>query len=593
MKNVSVLLPLLLLCGTAQPAFAADPAASTPAASDTAALRALEDAIEQNQLDTSFYAQFRAGKPVTRFMDYSLAPVRRQAANRTRWKAALARIDPERLSVTDRQTYEMLQFDTSDAAPDEAEYWLTFDLTSYQAPMILGIVNQVLAAQPLATPADAANYTRLAGEYAALLETLQAKLEAQKARGIYMPKAMLPVIRSTWTALAADTAALRPAEARLARLDAASRTRLGADLDRLIARRIVPAYAALNGAIGADYEAKAPTAVGIGQYPGGKEVYRRLIHRYATVAVTPEALHQQGLKAVADISARMQAIRTQLGFTGTSRAFYDKLSTDPRFLAKSPADVEATYWRYIKAIEPKVSSYFRTVPKAPYGVKRLPLAAEPGQTFGYYSQPTLAEPRGLYNYNGSNLDKRSLVNAGTLIYHELVPGHHFQIALQEESETLTPFRKHYMAGAFNEGWGEYAASLGIELGLYDTPEALYGRYVNEMFLAARLVVDTGMNHFGWDLEKTRAYMHEVTSLSDIEIASESLRYSVSLPGQALGYRAGYDEFWDLRRRAETALGTRFDIRDFHDVILAPGARPMPVVAADVDRYIAGGAAAAN
>lgn len=583
MNRAKILLPLLLLTGTATPALARAPQAAS-ATPDTAALRAIEDAIAQDALETSFHAQFREGKPITKFVDYSLTPVRAAAAKRARWKAALAKINPAGLSETDRQTRDILAFEYSGIAADEAEYWLTFDLTPYQAPFMISFVSQVLAGQPLATPADTANYTRLIGAYGTMLESLLTKLEAQKARGIYMPKAMLPVIRSTWTTLAGGTAALKPADDRLAKLDAASRAKLAAGIDGIIAKRITPAFVRINAAVGPDCEAKAPTAVGIGQYPGGKDVYRRLVRRYTTLDVTPEQLHKQGLDAVADISARMQAIRTQLGFTGTSRAFYDKLSTDPRFLAKTPADVEATYWRYIRAIEPKVGSYFRAMPKAPYGVKRLPLAAEPGQTFGYYGQPTTAEPRGIYNYNGSNLDKRSLVNAGTLIYHELIPGHHFQIMLQEENTALTPFRKRYMAGAFNEGWGEYAASLGIEMGLYDTPESLYGRYVNEMFLTVRLVVDTGMNYFGWPLEKARAYMHEVTSLSDVEIASESLRYSVSIPGQALAYRTGFDEFWRLRRGAEKSLGAKFDIRDFHDVLLSPGARPMSVVAADVDRY---------
>ena len=282
----------------------------------------------------------------------------------------------------------------------------------------------------------------------------------------------------------------------------------------------------------------------------------------------------------------MAAIREQLGFHGTAREFYNKISTDPRFIANTPADVEATYWRYIHAMEPKVPTYFHAFPKTPYGVKRLPEMSEAGQTFGYYGVPTPTEPKGLYNYNASNLPKRSLINAGTLIYHELIPGHHFQISTQYENPELSPYRKQYNVGSFNEGWGEYAASLGIEIQLYDSPEALYGRYINELFLAGRLVVDTGMNDLGWSLEKARAYMIELGSMSDIEVNSETLRYSVGMPGQALSYRIGYEEIWTLRRHAEHALGERFDIRDFHDVVLRGGSRPIPVLAQDVEAYIA-------
>mgnify|MGYP003631084980 CR=1 FL=1 len=576
---------LLLVLGTSAIPLMAHAQEAVDTAVDSGTLHAIENAIQQERLATEFMTQFRAGKPITRFADYSLAPLREETAHRALWKAALAKIDPARLGESDRRTYRILQFELSDIAPDETEYWLTFDLTPYQAPMLLGMVHQVMAAHPLATSSDADDYTRLVRAYATMLDTLVAKLEAQIDRGIYMPKAVLPVVRSTWTTLASGAGTLRPADTRLAQLDEGARVKMLADIGAVLAGQIDPAYARLQTLVDEKYEAKAPNAVGIGQYPDGKAAYQRLIHRYTTMPLTPEELHRHGLEAVADVSARMQDIRTKLGFTGTSRAFYDKLSTDPRFLAKTPAEVEATYQRYISAIEPKVPSYFRALPKAPYGVRRLPLAAEPGQTFGYYNPPNAAEPRGLYYYNGSNLEKRSLVNAGTLIYHELVPGHHFQIALQQENAALSPFRQNYRAGAFNEGWGEYAASLGIELGLYDTPEALYGRYVNEMFLAVRLVVDTGMNYFGWPLEKARAYMRDVTSLSDMEIDSESLRYAVNIPGQALAYRTGYDKFWALRHQAEKRLGTKFDIRDFHDVVLSPGARPMQVVEVDIEAYI--------
>jgi uncharacterized protein (DUF885 family) len=586
MKIDAAGLSLLLLASMAiQVAFA--PATQAARASSAAGdLHVIEEAIERDQLESSFYARFRAGKPVSAFEDYSLTPIRREAVQFELWNAALDKIAPTTLSEIDRQTYRILQFEFSNGAGDEVEYWLTLDMTPYLAPLTLGTADRVMAAQPLVTPANVAAYLRLVEAYATMLNTLAVKVAAQKARGIYMPKAVLPVVRSTWKTLAAGTTILQPAEIRTAGLDTAVKKRLAADVDRLLKNRIDPAYASLIALIDADYEAKAPVAVGIGQYPGGKAVYLRQVRRSTTIETSPEELYLRGLAAVADISARMQAIRSQLGFTGTSREFYDMLSVDPRFIANDTGEVEATYWRYVHAIEPKVSSYFRTVPKAAYGVQRLPLAAEAGQTFGYYSPPTPAEPRGLYYYNGSNLSKRSLVNAGTLIYHELVPGHHFAIASQEENDALTLFRKHYSVGAFNEGWAEYAASLGIELNLYDTPETLYGRYVNEIFLAARLVVDTGMNYFGWPLEKARAYMHEVTSLSDVEIESESLRYSTNWPGQALAYRVGYEKLWELRHRAEKALRDRFDIRDFHAVVLAPGSRPMPVVEQDVDAYIA-------
>ena len=574
----------LALASAAAPAVAA-PAVAQPSG-EAAKLLALTDAIEQDQLATSFYAQMRAGRPISGFADYSLAEVTRTEAKRRGWLRTLHAIDAKRLDAIDRETYEMVEFDLLNGSAGEAEYWLTFDLTAYQAPMVNGFVNQILAARPLTTAAEAADYTRLVGSYATMMESLTAKVGAQTAKGLYLPKPALPGIRATWSAIASGLDTVRPADARLAKLDPAARTKLLAAVDTVLSRRLQPTLARLTAMIG-PYEAKAPEAVGLGQYPGGKDLYLKLVRRYTTLALTPEEIHAIGEKDVADVAGRMAAIRRQLGSTDGARAFYDKISVDPRFLAKNTDEVEAIYNGYISRIVPKLPATFGTLPKAPYGVKRLPLAAEPGQTFGYYSEPTANEARGIYYYNGSQLDKRSTINAGTLIYHELMPGHHMQIAIQFENPALSPYRKQYQVGAFTEGWAEYAASLGIEMGLYDTPEGLYGRYVNEIFLTTRLVLDTGMNYFGWPLEKARSYMHDNTSMSDLEIASETLRYSTSIPGQALGYRIGYVKFWELRRKAEKALGPKFDLRAFHDVILLPGARPLAVVEQDVDAYIAG------
>ncbi|MGH8030851.1 MAG: DUF885 domain-containing protein [Luteimonas sp.] len=575
-------LPCLAASQATAPALVEPNLAPTQAAS-SAALNALAQQIQDDANRTYFAARMLARLPVDRFDDYSVAKVRDAVAQGKRWVVMLAAIKRDDLGDVDRATYDILKFELSGVGQDEQEYWLTLDLTPYQAPGNFNFAHQVLAGHPFTNAQDAEHYVSLVASYGAMLESLLQKLQTQTDRGIYIPRPALPVVRSTWTGIAA--ADLKPSDARVAKLDPASRERMGRELDRIIETSIEPRFARLQTMIGEDYSAKAPDAVGIGQYPGGKEVYAKLIRRYTTLALTPEQVHERGLAAVADVAARMKAIRDQLGIVGSAREFYEKLRVDPRFTAKTPADVEATFMRYIGAIKPKIPFYFNNTPKAPYGVERLALAVEAGQTFGYYSPPTAAEPRGLYYYNASDLPNRSLLDAGSLIYHELVPGHHFHVALQEENPDLSPFRKKYSVGAYTEGWAEYAASLPIEMGLYDTPEANYGRYMSEMFLAARLVVDTGMNHFGWPLEKARAYLHDVTSMSDTQIGSETLRYSTNIPGQALGYRIGYEKMWELRRRAERELGKKFDIRSFHDIVLKPGARPLPVLEVEVDGYI--------
>src|SRR5262245_36284925 len=202
---------------------------------------------------------------------------------------------------------------------------------------------------------------------------------------------------------------------------------------------------------------------------------------------------------------------------------------------------------YVQNILPKIDSYFMKLPNAPYGVKRLDPGLEASMTFGYYQVPTKADPKGYYNYNGSDLKDRSLLDAGSLIYHELIPGHHFQLNLQSENEALPPFRREGGQTAYVEGWAEYSSDLAEQMGMYRDPYDLYGRLTADMFLTVRLVVDTGMNYMGWSQEKAMQYMKENTLLSETQIRSESLRYSTDIPGQALAYKMGSKKIQELRK----------------------------------------------
>ena len=203
------------------------------------------------------------------------------------------------------------------------------------------------------------------------------------------------------------------------------------------------------------------------------------------------------------------------------KEFLDQVRADPRFIAASPEEVEERYMGYIEKIEPHIADYFDVLPEAPYGVRRLDPTSEATMTFGVYQLPTSVNPRGEYRYNGSDLQNRSLFSAQGLIYHELIPGHHFQLALANEREDLPRFRRETIGyGAFTEGWAEYAANLGKEMGVYENAYDLYGRLVMEMFISCRLVLDTGMNYFGWDLERAREYMSARVVYSDVEVATE-------------------------------------------------------------------------
>lgn len=572
--------------GVESPAPPRDQAAvDSPAAAE--ALRALADDIWASYLENSTYLRLQEGLPIERFEDLTLGEYHERQARTEAFRNRLAAIDASALGGDDLVTYEILEVELADVGATDDDYWLSFDITPYIGPYAFQFAQQALRAQTIADQASAAHYLELAGELADMVDQLNAKVAGQVERGIYLPKPALPAARATWEGVKAVVpAAIRVDDSRLAALSDEERAAFNGQIEELIGTRVVPGFDRLLEAIGSAYEARAPEAVGLSQYPNGDAVYRRRVRIETTLDLAPEQIHERGKAAVADISSRMQAIRDELGFAGTAQEFIEEIKQDPRFIAGSPEELEQRYLEYIHRLEPLLDTWFKYQPQAAYGVRRLPLASEAGMTYGYYNPPTADDPVGYYNYNASNLPSRSLVWAGSLIYHELLPGHHFHLATQNENENLRAFRRKYSVAAFTEGWAEYAASLGLEMGIYETPLERYGRYIAEMFLATRLVVDTGMNTLGWSLEEARQYMRERVIQSGAEIDSETLRYSTSIPAQALAYRLGYQKIWELRRRAEQALGESFDIREFHNTVLSDGAKPLPVLEAKVDRWIA-------
>ncbi len=245
---------------------------------------------------------------------------------------------------------------------------------------------------------------------------------------------------------------------------------------------------------------------------------------------------------------------------------------------------------FVNRVAPKVPQFYSKTPTAPYGVAALPANLAAGQTFGYYQGPTAANPRGTYFYNGSSPPTTSIITAGTLIMHELIPGHHFQISLQQENEALPAFRRaDFSVTAYVEGYAEYAAQLGFDMGLYGDPYDHAGRLMQDLMVSTRLVVDTGMNALGWSRERASDFMRKNTNLNDKQIASETLRYSCDLPAQALAYKIGELTMLRYRDDARKRLGSKFDIRQFHSWLIGSGTMTLDTLA-DHLRYEEGTAA---
>ncbi|WP_271077678.1 DUF885 domain-containing protein [Aurantiacibacter sp. MUD61] len=330
---------------------------------------------------------------------------------------------------------------------------------------------------------------------------------------------------------------------------------------------------------------RADEAPGIGGTPGGEAYYAYRVRSFTTTDMTPQQVHDLGLSEVARIRAEMEAVAAEGGFD-TREAFIEHLRTDPQYY---PED-EESYLEYTRALAKEIDGWmprlFGRLPRLPYSVEPIPAAVAPGNTTAYYERGSMATGQpGIYRLNLTELDQRPLWELPALGVHEAVPGHHHQIALQQELD-MHPLRANgSFFTAFVEGWGLYSERLGIEMGLYDTPAKEMGRLSYEMWRATRLVVDTGIHAMGWTRDEAVAYMLDNTALSEGNINAEVNRY-ITWPGQAVAYKIGELKIRELRTRAEEALGADFDLRDFHDTVLENGAVPLNVLEAHVDAWIA-------
>jgi len=566
-------------------AAAADSAERVSAASS--ALKKAQDSYTAFVERESLSLRTRRGLPVESLPDVSLEKAEKDAAFGRSLVQGLAGVSAADLTHEEQLSLEILRKEARALEEGASHWWLTFPLTPYTF-QFLG-VHPAFAAHPFRDRADADRYEKLLSAYAVFLRSLEAKVRAQAQRGIRIPKPELPLITGMIEPAARESGQnlFRVAPERLAGLPAADRDGFSARLAARIDAEVRPAARSLIDALGGDYAARAPDAVGLGQYPGGKDYYRYLVRRTTTLDVPPEEIHRIGLAAMDRINAELEEQRAKVKFAGTLAEFRQSLKKDPRFYAKTPDEVGERLMAAQNRILPRIPELFGKQPRAPFGVKRLEPALEASITFGYYQWPTPQDSKGYYKYNGTHLDERTMLGAGTLISHELVPGHHFQINLQFENESLPAFRKDSLGyTAFVEGWGEYSSFLAGELGMYDDPYDRCGRLLFDAFLTSRLVVDTGMNLLGWPRERAMAYMRENTIQSETEIATETLRYSSDLPSQALAYKMGMRKFVELRDKAKKALGASFDPRRYHDMILASGAVPMDLAEKKVDWFIA-------
>ena len=353
--------------------------------------------------------------------------------------------------------------------------------------------------------------------------------------------------------------------------------KLRADCIKAISDRVIPAYANLLKFFRNDYMPHARTTLSAEALPDGKAYYRQQIIEYTTLDLDPDSIHNIGLKEVARINDEMLTTMKATGFKGDFAAFQHFLRSDPQFYAKTPDELLMHAAWIAKRVDGKLRQFFGLLPRGRFGIEPVPEAIAPFWTAGRGSART-------YWVNTYDLPSRSLYNLTALTLHESAPGHSFQGSLVEEQKNVPDFRHEYIS-AYGEGWALYCEKLGKEMGIYQTPYDDFGRLSYEMWRAARLVIDTGVHHMGWTRAQAIKYLADHTALSQHEVETEVDRY-ISWPGQALSYKLGEIKILELRALAEKELGTKFDIRKFHDAVLDIGSVPLPVLEEHIKGFIA-------
>lgn len=563
----------------------------TSAAAQPSAVNALADRFWQWSLREFPVSATYAGVPGYDDQLGSVAPaaLARQADSLRAFLAELARLDVARLGGQERVTAEILALRWRDDLDELERRTIRIPVNAE------GGFHTSIAGLPKVTPArTAADIERYAARLAQVPRWFRehiAWMRQGMAEGYVPPRIILQGMESTMQVVTPDPEASlfwEPMRRLPATVPAAERERVRQLLRRAISDSVSLAYGQLLTFFTTEYLPKTRSTLAARELPDGAEYYRNRVRHFTTLPLEPDSVHQIGLSEVRRIRAEMDAVRKASGFTGDHAAFLRYLRTNPRFYPKTADELLGRARDIAKRVDHQLPAFFGRLPRQPYGVVPVPAHLAPKYTAGRYSgAPIGGTKAGEYWVNTTKLSSRTLYTLEALTLHEAVPGHHLQTALAQELDGIPEFRRRGYFSAFGEGWGLYTERLGIEMGFYRDPYSDFGRLTYEMWRACRLVVDTGIHWKGWSRQQAIDYMGANTALALHEVTTEIDRY-IGWPGQALAYKIGELEIRALRAQAERALGERFDIRAFHDVVLGSGSVPLPTLRRLVEDWIAAG-----
>ena len=577
-----------------RPAAAPAAAPAAKATNEAARLAALVDEYFEEQLRLNPVSATSIGDP--RYHDryeVSIAPEWRAQAEQVERDslARLQQLDPGKLSGQDLLTYQVFQSGRERRIEGFRFPSHLVPLNQfYSAPNSFAQLGSGNGMQPFVTVQDYDNFLKRIDGFVAWSDQAIVNMREGAQKGYTLPcvltERVLPQLAAHVVADPEESIYWGPVRNLPATFSAADRERLTDAYRTEIESQLVPAYRRLHDFMRDEYLPQCRTSVGLDALPDGKAWYEYLVRELTTTDLTPAQIHDIGLSEVRRIQDEMRGVMRQVDFKGTLQDFFVFLNSDPQFVHPSREALVQGYVDIKNRVDPQLPKLFEVLPKADYEVRAVEPFREKSAAGGSYQAASEDGSRpGIFYANAYDLKARPKWAMESLSLHEGSPGHHFQISIARERKELPRFRRFGGYTAYVEGWALYAESLGPDLGMYTDPYQYFGRLEGELFRAIRLVVDTGLHSKGWTREQVLAYIDANSATSEARRVAETERY-IAIPGQALAYKIGQLEISKLRARAEQALGERFDLREFHTAVLTDGARPLDVLEAKIDRWIA-------
>lgn len=565
------------------------PAAALAQQSPAQALHALFDrewdwTMQQNPTRASELGDRRWND---RWPDESLQAIEARHQHEVTVLEEVKRIDRAALTPADQLNYDLFRKDLEDGIAEYPFHWYLIPLNQRGG---IQTSNEIGDALRFTTIKDYEDWTARLNSFPTYMDQTIALMRQGIREHMQLPKVIMQripaQIEKQIVSDPSQSSYYKPFQHIPASFSEADRTRLQQAAQRAISQDLVPAFRRFHQFFVNEYLPACPDEVGIWKLPNGDAMYRYFVRHFTTTDMTPEQVHQVGLDEVKRIRAEMDKIKAQVGFQGSMADFFKFLRSDPQFFYHDPAALFEAYKATAKTIDPNLVKVFRVLPRTPYGVEEIPAISAPDTTAAYYRALAADGSRaGTYFVNLYKPESRPKWEMMALTLHESVPGHHLQIALSYEQGAIPKFRRYGSYDAFVEGWALYAESLGNDMGLYSDPYSKFGELSYDMWRAVRLVVDTGMHSMKWTRQQAIDFFMENAPRAELDIVNEIDRY-IAWPGQALGYKVGQLTIKELRAKASQELGLKFDLKEFHEVVLRNGALPLDVLQREVNDWIA-------